>query len=807
MLAQEIRHGVRILQRSPGFAFATVLTLSICIGVNIAMFWIVDGVLLRPLPYRESDRLVNITTGSPERQITGIPTSWTKFQRMQQESKLLESVGAYFPTTLSISTNGVPEELPAAHATASLFQALDVTPAMGRSFLPQEEREGGAQVAIISDHFWRTRFNASSDILGKTISLDGRSVEVIGVLPRRFQFPFVQPAPEVWVPRVFEYPTVAPARVRSGAAFLSVHGRLKSGATIKQLQSELSTLARAYEADNPGFADGRGFTLEVVALKESVVGQIRSTLLTLLIAVGFLWLVGCSNIAGLLVARATTRRKEIAIRQAIGASRSRIATQLVAESLVLSYLAGIFGVVIALACGKGLRMLPPGTLPRVEELGLDPTVVLFAILLSTFATVVIGIIPAVQIYRPDIYTPLKEGGRTANTGQKGSRSRLVLVVGEVAAAMVLLAGAGMLIKSFANLARVHPGFDPQNVMTFTINLPTSHYNTPEKQREFYRALLEEARAIPGVDAAGVISALPIGGFGFSVYVCPEGTVCQGIGKDPVIAYRMVSPAYVKTLRIPLLAGRDFTDHDNLNGSLVTIINQSTAKKYFPNVDPIGRHLVPSRERIPLEIVGVIGDVRANGLGAPVSEEFYVPAAQASAATMTLVLRSHTNLSAFAPPVRRIMAKLDPDVPFANVATMNQVISDSVTQSRLTAILTGAFASIALFLTSVGIYGVIAYWVAERSYEIGLRLAVGAMRKDILTLVLKQGMSLVAIGLVIGLAGSLLLSRFLKEILFGIGTFDPRTLIETVVILSAVAVLAVLIPARRALSVDPIIVLR
>ena len=807
MITQEIRYGIRVLFRNPAFTAAALLTLSVCIGVNIAMFWIVDGVLLRPLPYSASERLVNITTGNPERQITGIGVSYTKFQRIQEQSKTLERVGAYFPTNLSISINGVPEEISSARATASLFEVLGIYPAMGRSFLPSEEGEGGAEVAVISDHFWRTRFNRQKDILGKTITLEGKSVEIVGVLPPGFKFPFQQPAPDVWVPRVFDFPTISPIRIRSGASFLTIYGRTRVGENTTRVQAELSALAKAYEHDYSGFADSHGFTLEVASLKESIVGPIRSTLLTLLTAVGFLWLVGCANVAGLLVARATTRRKEIAVRQAVGASRARIAQQLICESLVLSYVAGILGILIAVACSYLLRLLPDGTLPRIQELHLNPSIALFAILLSTFATLFFGIIPATHVYRRDIYSPLKEGGRTSSTGEKGSRSRLLIVMAEVAAAMVLLVGAGVLIKSFSNLARVHPGFDPTHVMTFTFSLPKSHYTTPEQQREFYRGLLEEAKAVPGVESAGMISALPIGGFGYSVYVCPEGTVCQGVGKDPVMAYRQASPGYIKTMRIPLLAGRDFDDHDNLSGHLVAIINQSTAKRFFAKEDPIGRHIVPSRENVPIEIVGVSGDVRFNGLGSPVSEEFYVPAAQASAASMALVLRSSAGTQSLVAPVRRIVARMDPDLPFANVSTMDDVIANSVSQSRITAGLTGAFAGVALFLTCVGIYGVVTFWVSERSHEFGIRLAMGAGRQSILLMVMRQGMGLVMAGLAIGLAGSIVLSRFLKDILFGVGPSDPVTLIEVAAILLVVAIVAVLIPARRALSVNPIVVLR
>lgn len=805
-LWQDVRYGLRILFRSPGFTTVAVLTLALGIGANTAMFSIIDAVLLNPLPYKGSERLVAIQTENQQQGITAAPVSYTKVLRVQEQSHTIESVGAYLPINVTLTGSGTPEQINSAIATANLFDVLGTALAQGRGFLPQEDQPGGANVAIVTDAFWRSHLEGAPDVVGKSISLDGRSVTIVGVLPRNFRFPFRQPAPDLWQPRAFENPGLDPLRVRTGASYLIAYARLRAGATIESAQSDLNTINTVYAHDFPGYVDSN-FTLTVSPLKETLVGPLKISLLVLLAAVGFVLLIGCANIASLLLARATARRKEIAVRQALGAAPLRLARQLLTESLVLSAVGGFVGVLMAAGTGSLLRRLPVGTLPRAEDVHPDATVLCFSLVVCVVTGIAFGFVPALQMSQRNFSDTLNEGGRGSSTGRKGGRSRAALVVAQVAVALVLVTGAGVLVKSFANLMRVDPGLDPNNVMTFSLTLPVTRYPEPARQAEFYRRLVESVKSLPGVQSAGVVNFLPLIGATRFVFFCPEGTVCQGIGKDPIIALRQVTPDYLKTMRIPLLRGRQFDDHDNDGAKPVVIINQWTANHFFPNQDPIGKHLMQSREKITREIVGVVGNVPFNGLNAPNFQEMYLPHAQSPFAAMTLAVRSQSDPQSLLEAVRRLTLEIDADVPFSDVASMASVISASTAQPRLTTQLTGFFAALALLLTAVGIYGVLAYSVAQRRHEMGIRMALGARAADILTLVVGQGMRLVLVGLAVGFVASLALTRLIASLLFATSVRDPFTLSTAILLLAGVAALACYIPARRASRVDPVIVLR
>jgi putative ABC transport system permease protein len=553
--------------------------------------------------------------------------------------------------------------------------------------------------------------------------------------------------------------------------------------------------------------DASNYSLEVVSLKESLVGPLRVTLLLLLSAVGFVLLIGCTNIASMLLARSTTRQKEIAIRQALGASPPRLMRQLLTESVLLSALGGILGVVLAAGGLRLLRLLPPGTIPRIEEVSLNGGVLIFSVVLCVVTGIAFGLMPSLLASHRDVNETLKESGRGSNEGRKSRSSRAALVVVEVAIAVVLVTGAGLLMKSFGNLMHVDPGFSPTNVTTFLMTLPKSHYAQPAQQAEFYRRLVESVQTLPGVQSAGVSSFLPLAGAIRYVYFCPEGMVCQGIGKDPVIAVRQITPDYLQTMRIPLLRGRVFNQQDIAGVKPVVIINRTVAQKYFPAQDPIGRHLANSRDKIQMEIVGVVGDVKFTGLNTPYIPEMYMPQAQNPAATMTLVVCSTSNPQPLIAAVRQKTAEIDPDLPLSNIASMSEVVSASVAQPRLTAQFTGFFAGLALLLTAVGIYGVLAYSVTQRTHEMGIRMALGASRVEILKMVVGQGMKLVLAGLVFGLVVSLAVTRLLSTLLFGTSARDPLTFAAVTLLLIVVALLAAYIPARRAAQVDPIVALR
>jgi putative ABC transport system permease protein len=806
-LLQDLRFGARMLRKNLGFTVVAVLTLALSIGANTAIFSVIEAVLLRPLPYKNSDQLVSIGTDNVQRGVTGLPVSFTKMTRVKEQARTLQSVGAYFPVNASLTMHGAPEQIPAARTTSSFFDVLGVVPAEGRGFLPEEDCEGGADVAIISDSFWHSHFGAAPDLIGQTIPLDGKSVTVVGVLPANFRFPFQQPEPEVWLPRVFDPVALTPAMIRTGASFLAVYARLQPRESLPQSQAELNAINETYKQDFPGYVDASNYSLEIVSLKESLVGPLRVTLLLLLSAVGFVLLIGCTNIASMLLARSTTRQKEIAIRQALGASPPRLVRQLLTESVLLSAFGGVFGVALAAGCLRLLRLLPPGTIPRIEEVSLDAAVLIFSLVLCIVTGIAFGLVPSLLASHRDVNETLKESGRGSNEGRKSRSSRAALVIVKVAVAVVLATGAGLLMKSFGNLMHVDPGFSPSGVTTFLMTLPKSRYPQPPQQAEFYRRLVDSAQTLPGVQSAGASSFLPLAGALRYVYFCPEGTVCQGLGKDPVIAVRQITPDYLQTMRIPLLRGRTFNEQDIAGVKPVVIINQTVAQKYFPAQDPIGKHLANSREKIQMEIVGVVGDVKFTGLNTPYIPEMYMPQAQNPAATMTLVVRSTSNPQPLIAAVRRKTAEIDPDLPFSNVASMSDVLSASVAQPRLTTQFTGFFAALALLLTAVGIYGVLVYSVTQRIHEMGIRMALGASRCEILKIVVGQGMKLVLTGLALGLVVSLVVTRLLASLLFGTSARDPLTFAAVTLLLIVVALLAAYIPARRAAMVDPIVALR
>ena len=562
-----------------------------------------------------------------------------------------------------------------------------------------------------------------------------------------------------------------------------------------------------YNKENPGFADSAKYVLAATSLDENLVGSMRSSLAVLLVAVGFVLLIACANVANLLLARSTAREKEIAIRQALGASRGRLARQLFTESLVLSLVGGGIGALIAAWCLPFLRLIPAGTIPRLEEVRVDGPVLLFSFVLCITTGIAFGLVPSFQSSRRDLHETLKEGGRGSTDSGRGGHARGMMVVGEVAVALVLITGAGLLIKSFVRLTRVNPGFDSHNVLTIPLTLPSTRYSEPEKRAEFVRQLLERVETLPGVETAAAVSHLPLFTPPRFVFFCPEGRVCQGLGKDPIIALRQVTPDYFRTMHISLLRGRAFEDKDTQGSTPVVIIDQLTAQHYFPTSDPIGQTLHNSRDMIPLQIVGVVADAKFTSLNAPNVEEMYMPRRQSPWSSMTLVVRSGSNAQPLVTAIRQKITELDPDLAVAGIQTMDEIVSASVAQPRLLTALVGAFAGFALLLAAIGVYGVMAYSVSQRIHEVGIRMALGASSRDIFALVVGQGLRLVLMGVALGFAVSLALTRLLAALLFGTSATDPATFALVAATLIAVALLASYIPARRATRVDPLVALR
>jgi putative ABC transport system permease protein len=804
---QDLKYSLRMLAKSPAFTAVAVLTLALGIGANTAIFSLINMVLLRPLPYGNPEQLINISAANPEKGLTGIAVSYTKLQHLQQQTRTLESVGAFYSLSLNLVGRGEPEQINGNRVNAEFFRVLGISPALGRSFLPAEDRIGGADVVVLSDTFWHSHFNGDPAVIGRSMSLDGKSTTIIGILPPTFRFPFQQPESDVWLPRVFDILGLRPEQLRSGAGYLFIVARLKPGETFAHAQAEVNTINQSYALAFPGNADSGKLALTMTSLENNLVGSVRPSLIVLLVAVGFVLLIACANVASLLMARATAREKEVAIRQALGASRGRLARQLLTESLVLSFLGGTLGVIVAPWCLPLLRLGAPGTVPRLEEVRVDGIVLLFSIALCLFTGVAFGVVPALQVSRRDLHETLKEGGRGSSESSRGGRTRRLMVIAEVAVALMLVTGAGLLIKSFVHLLQVNPGFDSRGVTTFPINLPTTRYATGAQRAEFFRQALERIHALPNIKYAGVVSFLPLAGPIRYVFFCAEGQVCQGIGKDPLIALRQASPGFFETMRIPLLRGRTFTERDIAGAPLVVIINQTVADRYFTHQDPIGKTLQNSRDMIPLEIIGVVADVKFSSLSTPKFEEMYLPYQQSPWMAMTIVVRSNSAAQPVVSAVRERITELDPDLPLAGIQPMEKIVSASIAQPRLITGLVGAFAGFALLLAAVGIYGVMAYSVSQRSHEMGIRMALGAAPRDIFRLVVGQGMRLVLVGIGLGFLASLALTRLLSSLLFATSANDPITLAAVALILVAVALAACYIPSRRATRVDPLIALR
>ena len=806
-IGQDIRYAMRMLARSRGFTVVAALTLALGIGANTAIFSVIQVVLLRPVPYANPQQLMVISGQDPERNLHGVLLSYTKLTRIAESAKTFDKVGAFFPITAGLTTTkGLPEELNAVRATGNFFAILGVDVAQGRGFRPEEDALGGADVAIVSNAFWKNHLDGRADAVGQPIALDGRSVTVVGVLPASFRFPLLDPEPDVWFPRIFENPALGQVKIRSGAGYMVILGRLRPGETMARAKAELDAIDEGYKRDFPNYADSTKWKLEMTSLEENLVGTLRQSLLALLAAVGFVLLIGCANVASLVLSRTAARRKELALRRALGASPARLVRQLLTESVVLSLSGGVLGVLFAWWALGLLGFLPLGTLPSASEIRVDWGVLAFTAGLSVLTGVGVGVLPALDASRTDLNETLKEGSRGAAEGD-GGRMRSALVVAEVAVAVVLLTGAGLLIRSFASLVLINPGFQPGSVMVFSTKLPPTRYPAPAQRAAFYRNLVERVQGLPGVQAAAVISHLPLGTPPRFVYFCPEGTVCQGLGKDPIVAVRQITQDYFKVMRIPLLRGRPFAESDVAETQRVVIINQTIAKRYFAGQDAVGKHLANSRDMIPMEIVGVVGDVKFSALNQPETEEMYVPHAQDAWASMNLVVRSTSDEQPLAAAVRKELQSLDADLPVSRTSHMEAIVSSSVAQPRLTSECAGAFAALAVVLALVGIYGVMSYTVARRVPELGLRLALGASPRDVLALVFGQGLRLVLAGVVLGLMGSFALTRLLSSLLFNTSTEDPATFGAVAVLLTAVAALACYLPARRATSVDPMVALR
>jgi putative ABC transport system permease protein len=814
-LIQDLRYGIRMLIKSPGFTFVAVLVLALGIGANSAIFSVVNAVLLRPLPYEHPERLALVWETNDKIQIGFdlLPVSAGSFTDWRNQSQSFDDLSLVDGANFNITGSGAPEQISGARVSSSFFKLLGVTPAAGRVFTEDEDRAGANRAVIISHSLWQSRWAGDPEIIGKTLALDGASYTIIGVMPKGFNYPKatdlpsyfqLPPRSELWTPMALS----SQQMTNRGNHNYGVIGRLKPETTIKQAQAEMTAIAENIAQQYPQLS---GWGAKVVSLEEQSVGDIRLILLVLLGAVAFVLLIACANVANLLLARASSRQKEIAIRSALGASRMQIIRQLLTESMLLAVAGGGIGILMAVWGIDALLALSPGNLPRLDEVKVDGAAIGFTFAVSLVTGLIFGLAPAAQVSKTNLSEFLKEGARGSTGGARANRVRSLLVVSEIALSLVLLIGAGLMIRSFARLMNVNPGFNPQNVFTMQIFLPQSKYSEGRDRAAFFKQVINRVEAIPGVETAGAITHLPLSGMEESGNFSIEGRPSEDpSGGFATVDIRAISSNYFRSMGIPILIGRDFAQQDNEQSVPVAIISESMAARYFAGEDPIGKRIKrgsANSDQAWAEIVGIAADVKHSALEKQSRPHLYFLYLQNPFSYMTIVARSSSSAENLSAAASKAVWDTDKDQPVANIKTMERYLSEAVASRRFNMSLLGVFAGVALILAAVGIYGVMSYSIAQRTHEIGIRIALGAARRDVLRLVVGHAMTLAAAGVCIGLAASFALTRVMSSLLFEVTATDPVTFAAIPLMLAGVALAACLIPARRAMRVDPIVALR
>ena len=800
----DLRYALRMLAKSPAFTVIAILTLGLAIGANSAIFSVIDAVLLRPLPYPHSEQLVRVFGKQPQLDLA--PSSPANFLEWREENQVFERIGTYVGQGFNLLGGDKPERVIGARVSADVLPLLGVRPALGRVFTNDEDQEGRGQVAILSHDFWQSRFGGDPNTIRQTITLNDKPYTVIGVMPAGFTFPGTRT--QVWVPIAFN----AAERATRDTNFIDVIARLKPGVSLEQARANMDAVARSQAERYP--RTNFGVSVTVVSLHEHIVGDVRPMLVVLLGAVGFVLLIACANVANLLLARAAARQREMAIRGALGASRSRVVRLLLTESVLLAVVGGAVGLLLAIWSLDLLVSLKPANLPRLAEISVNRTVFLFTLAISVVTGLLFGLVPALHVSKVDLNEGLKESSRGGTDSPRRHLVRALLVVSEVALSLVLLVGAGLMIRSFSRLLAVDPGFKADHVLTAFVSLPSSKYPKREEQTAFFDRLLERLRNVPGVSAAALVTDIPLYG-GSSTGFDVEGRPPAAPGHRAMTDYRLTSPDYFVAMGIRLVKGRAFSRSDTEAAPGVVIINETMAARFFPGEDPIGKRLDLSGEPRDLrEIVGVVGDVRNYGVDAEVKPEVYVPFLQSAPAylsgvvsALTIVVRSAIEPAALGSALREQVQALDRDQPVSEIKTMEWYLADSIAQRRFNMFLLGVFAGLALVLAAVGIYGVIAYTVSQRTHEMGIRIALGAKGGDILRLVFGNAMSTTLTGIALGLGAAFALTRLLRSLLYQVSPTDPVVFAAIPLLLLSVAAVATYLPARRAVKVNPITALR
>jgi putative ABC transport system permease protein len=800
---QDLRYEARFLRLNPGFSLAVILTLALSIGANSAVFTVVSSLLLRQLPYSNPSQLVLLDV---QQKSDGASNGFSlnRYELLRDHNRSFSGVAVATSDSMNLTGHGEPGQVAVERVSPNFFALVGVRPQLGRDFIDEEGRTQGRNVVLISSNLWRTRFGSDPSLVNQTIDLDGVPSVVVGVLPSNAQFPFLAPA-DVWTPRYFELTLLPTERLRMGVGYLSMVARLRPSASLQSARSEMEVLNQQYTADNPKAPDaGPNIGVVVQNVRDATVANIRTALWLLMGAVAVVLLIACSNVASLLLSRALARRREIAIRSALGAQRASVVRQLLTQSLLLSSSAGILGLALAFGATQVFASLDSTRLPNGMPITVDWRVLSFTIAISLLTGVIFGLVPALQLSRINVSSALRDESRGSTGGRAHVRLKSALVVGQIALSLMLLIGAGLLLRSFQHLLNVDTGFDPHNLLTMNVSLPTSHYAKPEQQSAFFDELLRKVEAVPGVQSVAISTALPFTPKRITPML-PEGQPEVPLAQRPFMIVEAVSPDWFSAMRVPL-RGRAFTAADLRGAPSVIIVNQALAKRYWPNQEPIGKHIAVGR-LAPSEVVGVAGDVRNSGIAKDAQPQIYMPFVQLPWADANLLVRTATEPHSLESSIRQQVTSVDPEQPVTAVQTADELMNGARTQPRFMMLLLGAFSLTALALAVVGIYGVLAYSVAQRRQEVGIRLALGANRSLILKMIIRQGLILTAIGIAIGLALSAALTRTIATFLYRVGSLDLVTFLSVSIAFLAIALLASYLPARRASTITPLEILR